>query len=129
MKLRLHIVAAAALLFAGTVVTAGRGSADELDFGRIDKFQSLGTGTARVGDPPKSIVEDEERHAVILTIWDADAQTKVYWRAADTKESQTTILPGRGVQTFQTLGVLKVEAIGQPYHEVKYGYVLLGLRQ
>jgi hypothetical protein len=129
MKLRLRLVASVALLLAGTMLTAGHGSAQEIDFGRIDKFQSLGTGTLHVGDPPKSIVDDDERHAVILTIWDAEAQTKVYWRASDTKESQTTIMPGRGIQTFQTLGVLKVEAVGAPYHEVKYGYVLLGLRQ
>jgi hypothetical protein len=129
MKLQLRFVAAVALLCAGTMLTAGPSSAQEIDFGKIDKFQSLGTGTLHVGDPPKSIVDDNERHAVILTIWDADAQTKVYWRAPDSKESRTTIMPDRGVQTFQTLGVLKVEAVGEPYHEVKYGYVLLGLRQ
>jgi len=132
MRRRLRLVeaaAAAALLAAGAMLAAAPAFAQEIDFGRIDKFQSLGTGTLHVGDPPKSIVDDDERHAVILTIWDADAQTKVYWRAADSKESQTTIMPGRSIQTFQTLGVLKVEAIGEPYHEVKYGYVLLGLRQ
>jgi hypothetical protein len=129
MKLQLRLVAAVALVCAGAMLTAGHSSAQEIDFGRIDKFQSLGTGTLHVGDPPKTIVDDDERHAVILTIWDADAQTKVYWRAPDGKESRTTMMPGRGIQTFQTLGVLKVEAVGEPYHEVKYGYVLLGLRQ
>ena len=129
MKLQFHVVAALALLCAGTILTTGHGSAQEIDFGRIDKFQSLGNGTLHVGDPPKTIVDDDERHAVILTIWDADAQTKVYWRAPDTKESQTTIMPDRGIQTFQTLGVLKLEAVGEPYHEVKYGYVLLGLKK
>jgi hypothetical protein len=129
MKLLLRLVAAVALLCAGATFTVGSSSAQEIDFGKIDKFQSLGTGTLHVGDPPKSIIDDDERHAVILTIYDADAQTKVYWRAPDSKESRTTIMPGRGVQTFQTLGVLKLEAIGEPYHEIKYGYVLLGLRQ
>lgn len=129
MKLRLHFVAAVALLCAGAIVTAGYGSAQEIDFGRIDKFQSLGSGTLHVGDPPKSIVDDDDLHAVVLTIWDTDAQTKVSWRAPDTKESRTIIMPDRGIQTFQTLGLLRLEAIGQPYHEVKYGYVLLGLRK
>jgi hypothetical protein len=129
MKRQLRFVTAAALLFAGAVLTAGHGSAQEIDFDRIDKFQSLGTGTLHVGDPPKSIVDDDEQHVVILTIWDADAQIKVYWRTPDTKESQTSIVPGRGIQTFQTFGMLKVQAVGEPYREVKYGYVLLGLRQ
>ena len=39
------------------------------------------------------------------------------------------MMPDRGIQTFQTLGVLRLEAIGEPYHEVEYGYVLLGLRK
>jgi hypothetical protein len=129
MKLQLHFVAALALLCAGTILTAGHGTAQGIDFGAIDKFQSLGNGTLHVGDPPKSIVDDDERHAIILTIWDADAQTKIYWRAPDTKESRTTIMPDRGIQTFQTLGVFRLEAIGAPDHEVKYGYVLLGLRK
>lgn len=129
MKLQLHFVAALALLCACTILTAGRSSAQEIDFGGIDKFQSLGSGTLNVGAPPKSIVDDSERHVVILTIWDADAQTKVYWRTPDTKESRTTIMPDRGIQTFKTLGVFRLEAIGEPYHEVKYGYVLLGLKK
>jgi hypothetical protein len=133
MKLQLQFVAALALLCAGTILTAaltaGHGSAQGIDFGAIDKFQSLGNGTLHVGDPPKSVVDDDERHAIILTIWDADAQTKIYWRAPDTKESRTTIMPDRGIQTFQTLGVFRLEAVGEPHHEVKYGYVLLGLRQ
>jgi hypothetical protein len=130
MKLQLHFVAALALLsMLATGLTAERGSAQGIDFGAIDKFQSLGNGTLHVGDPPKSIVDDDERHAVILTIWDADAQTKIYWRAPDTKESRTTIMPDRGIQTFQTLGVFRLEAVGEPHHEVKYGYVLLGLRK
>src|ERR1700733_5213670 len=129
MKLLLRLVAAVALLCAGATFTVGSSSAQEIDFGKIDKFQSLGTGTLHVGDPPKSIVDDDERHAVILTIWDADAQTKIYWRGPGTQEIRTTIMPDRGIQTFQTLGVFRLEAVGEPHHEVKYGYVLLGLRK
>ncbi len=98
----------------------------EIDFGKIDKFESLASGTLHVGAPPKTIVDDGERHVVVLTIWDADAETKVYWRSPDGE--RTTVIPGRGIQTFQTLGEFKLEAVGEPYHEVKYGYVLLGLR-
>ena len=129
LRIRWHIAAAMAVVCVGALVAARPGSAQDVDFGRIDKFQSLGTGTLHVGEAPKTLVDDAEQHAVILTIYDADAQTKVYWQAPGSKESRSTIMPGRGIQTFQTFGVLKVEAVGEPYHEVKYGYVLLGLRQ
>jgi len=33
------------------------------------------------------------------------------------------------VQTFQTAGELKLEAVGEPNREVQYGYVLLGLQK
>jgi hypothetical protein len=99
----------------------------EIDFGQIDKFESLGTGTLRVGDPPKTLIDDGSHHIVALTIWDADAETKVYWKSFD-GTPRTTTIPGRGVQTFQTAGDLRLEAVGDPYHEVKYGYVLLGAK-
>ncbi len=60
-----------------------------------------------------------------MTIWDADAETKVYWRSPD--GDRTAVIPGRGIQTFQTLGEFKLEAVGEPHHQVHYGYVLLGL--
>ena len=103
--------------------------AEEIDFGQIDKFESFGTGTLRVGLPPKTIIDDGERHVVILTIWDADAETKVYWRSPDGNAPRTTIIPGKGVQTFQTAGEFRLEASGAPNHRVEYGYVLLGLRK
>jgi hypothetical protein len=102
---------------------------EEIDFDRIDKFESLTTGTLRVGAPPKTLVDDGERHVVILTIWDADAETKVYWRSLDGNAPKTTIIPGKGIQTFQTAGEFKLEAVGEPNREVEYGYVLLGLRK
>jgi hypothetical protein len=89
----------------------------------------VASGSLRVGAPPKTIVHDGERHVVILTIWDADAETKVSWRSPDGTALRTTVIPGRGVQTFQTLGEFKLEAVGEPNHEVQYGYVLLGLRK
>jgi hypothetical protein len=104
-------------------------SAQETDFGKIDKFESLGSGTLHVGSPPKTIVDDDQRHVVILTIWDAHAETKVYWRSPDGNAPRTTVVSGPGVQTFHTLGEFKLEAVGEPNHEVQYGYLMLGLRK
>ena len=77
----------------------------------------------------RTIIDDGKRHVVILTIWDADAETKVYWRSPDGNDARTTIIPGKGIQTFQTAGEFKLEAVGEPNREVNYGYVLLGLRK
>lgn len=118
----------ATLTFAGAALWPAGGSAQEINFDQINKFESLGTGTLHVGAPPKTVIDDSERHVVILTIWDADAETKVYWRSPDGNDSRTTIIPGKGIQTFQTAGEFKLEAIGEPNREVNYGYVLLGLR-
>ena len=127
----LRIAAAVVLLLLGAVavVLPEETSAQEIDFGNVDKFESLASGTLRVGARPKTIVDDGERHVVILTIWDADAEMKVYWRSPDGNAPRTTVIPGRGVQTFQTLGEFKLEAVGEPNHEVQYGYVILGLRK
>jgi hypothetical protein len=122
-----HVVTAVALLGAVTLVSATL-NAEEIDFDQINKFESLATGTLNVGAPPKTLVDDGERHVVILTIWDADAETKVYWKSPD-GNARTTIMPGRGIQTFQTAGEFRLEAIGEPNHRVEYGYMLLGLRK
>jgi hypothetical protein len=124
-----HTVVALALLFAGAALRPASAFAQEINFDQINKFESLGTGTLRVGAPLKTIIDDGEHHVVILTIWDADAETKVYWRAADGNDPRTTIIPGKGIQTFQTAGEFKLEAVGEPNREVNYGYVLLGLRK
>ncbi|MFZ0148133.1 MAG: hypothetical protein WAM72_07255 [Xanthobacteraceae bacterium] len=90
-----HVVTALVVLGAVTLVSA-RVKAEEIDFGQINKFESLATGTLHVGAPPKTIVDDGERHVVVLTIWDADAETKVYWRSPD-GNARTTIIPGKGI--------------------------------
>ena len=122
----LSTVAGLLLLFGAA---PGTTRAQEINFDQINKFESLGTGTLHVGAPPKTIIDDGERHVVVLTIWDADAETKVYWRSADGNDARTTTIPGKGIQTFQTAGEFKLEAVGEPNREVNYGYVLLGLRQ
>jgi hypothetical protein len=119
-------------LLVPAIVLAADARAQEIDFDQINKFESVGKGTLSVGEPPKMIVDDSERHVVILTIWDADAETKVYWKPADAAAPdapRTTVIPGRGIQTFQTAGLLKLEAIGEPSHQIQYGYVLLGMRK
>jgi hypothetical protein len=125
MKVQVRLIAALALLCASAAPIC----AQDIDFGQIDKFESLGTGTLHVGAPPKTIIDDSEQHAVILTIWDADAETKVYWKSPDGSASRTTIIPGKGVQTFKTAGEFRLEALGDPDHHVEYGYVLLGLKK
>jgi hypothetical protein len=129
MSLRLRIAAVVTLPFAVAAFLPEKTFAQEIDFGKLDKFESFASGTLHVGAPPKTIVDDGERHLVILTIWNGDAETKVYWRSPDGNAPRTTVIPGRGVQTFQILGEFKLEAVGEPNHEVRYGYVLLGLRE
>jgi hypothetical protein len=119
----------ALLLAAGAAIWPDGASAQEINFDQINKFESLGTGTLHVGAPPKTIIDDGERHVVVLTIWDADAETKVYWRSPDGNDPRTTMIPGKGIQTFQTAGEFKLEAVGEPNREVNYGSVLLGVRR
>jgi hypothetical protein len=47
-------------------------------------------------------------------------ETKVYWRSPDGNDARTTIIPGKGIQTFQTAGEFKLEAVGEPNREVNY---------
>jgi len=125
----LRALAVLVLVYGNTMLAPGEVAAQEINFDQIDRFESLGTGTLRVGEPPKTIIDDGERRVVILTIWNADAETKVYWRSPDGNDARTTIIPGKGIQTFQTAGAFKLEAVGEPSREVNYGYVLLGLRK
>jgi hypothetical protein len=76
----------------------------------------------------KLFVDDGQRHSVILTILDANADTKIYWTSTN-GDVRTTVMPGRGVQTFQIAGQFKLEAVGEPNHEIKYAYVVLDLKK
>jgi hypothetical protein len=104
-------------------------SAQEIDFSRIGAFESMGSGTVRTGSPPKTLVDDDEQHAIFLTIWNSDTDAKVYWKALDGDKEQTTVIHGTGVRAFQTGGEFKIQAVGEGDHEVKYDYVLLHLRK
>jgi len=122
------IVSSALLGLTVVAVPAGI-SAQEIDFGRIGAFESMGAGTVRTGSPPKTLVDDDEQHAIFLTIWNSDTDAKVYWKALDSDKEQTTLIHGNGVRAFQTNGEFKIQAVGEGDHEVKYDYVLLHLRK
>jgi hypothetical protein len=129
MTLRILVSVAASLLaLGGSIPVSDYAQAQDIDFGQINKFESLGTGTLHVGSPPKTIIEDDTPHMVILTIYESDANAKIYWKPLDGSAVQSTVMPGRGVETFKTAGLFKLEAIGDPLHRVKYGYVLLHLK-
>lgn len=129
MNFPMRIMALLVLLYAGVALLPEQVHAQDIDFGQIDKFESLGTGTLHVGSPAKTIIDDDDRHAVILTIWESDAETKVYWRSVDGNVPRTTVIPEKGVETFQTAGEFRLEALGEPNRSVKYGYVLLRLKK
>jgi hypothetical protein len=103
--------------------------AQEIDFSRIGGFESMGSGTVRTRSPPKTLVDDDEQHAIFLTIWNSETDAKVYWRPLDGDKEQTTTIQGNGVRAFQTNGEFKIQAVGDGDHEVKYNYVLLHLRK
>ena len=120
MKRQTLVSVAASLLVQGVLVSQNV-HAQDFDFGQIEKFESLGTGTLHVGAPPKTVIDDNVRHMVILTIYEADADTKIYWRPLDANEVKTTVMPGRGVETLKTAGIFKLEAVGESHRRVKYG--------
>jgi hypothetical protein len=128
-KCRRWIVMSYALLGLAAVAAPAPTSAQEIDFSRIGSFESMGAGTVRSGGASKTLVDDDEPHAVFLTIWNSDTDAKVYWKALDSDKEQTTVIHGTGVRAFQTNGEFKIQALGDGDHEVKYDYVLVHLRK
>ncbi|HET7164749.1 MAG TPA: hypothetical protein VFI94_06360 [Pseudolabrys sp.] len=127
MRLRPFIhVAILALLCPGVLFYSGNAGAQMIDFGQIDSFESMGTGTQTGGSRPKTIVDDGEWHTVLFTILDSSTDAKIYWRSPD--GDQTTIIRGPSVKAFQTAGTFKVEALGNENQSFKYGYVLFRLK-
>jgi hypothetical protein len=47
-------------------------------------------------------------------------------RCASLNDTRTRTIRGKDIQTFQTAGEFKLEAVGEPNREVNYAYVLLG---
>ena len=120
---------ALALIGVAAPVASELAQAQVIDFGKIDAFESMGTATLRGGSPPKTIVDDGEAHTVFITVWEADTDTKVYWKSLDGNEPRTTVIHGTGAQAFQTAGELRLEALGDVNRSVKYGYLLLRLKK
>ena len=116
-------VAILALLFADLRPGA---RAQVFDFGQIEEFESLGSGTQTGGSPPKTIVDDNQRHTVLFTILESNTEAKIYWKSKD--GSQTTTIRGQGLRAFQTNGEFRIEATGDSTRNFRYGYVLLRLK-
>jgi hypothetical protein len=116
-------VAILALLYAGLQPGA---RAQVFDFGQIEEFESLGSGTQTGGSPPKTIVDDNQRHTVLFTVLESNTEAKIYWKTKD--GSQTTIIRGQGLRAFQTNGEFRIEATGDSTRSFRYGYVLLRLK-
>ncbi len=122
----MRVTATLALLYAGAIFHSENASAQVVDFGSIDAFESMGTGTQRGGSPPKTIVDDGERHTVFITILESNTEARIYWKSPD--GDQTTVIRGPGVKAFQTVGQFKIEALGDESKSFKYGYVLFRLK-
>ncbi len=124
-RMRLALVAMVAALLCAQL--HGRSArAQVFDFGSIEAFESLGSGTQRGGDPPRTIVQDGERHTVLFTILESNTEAKIYWRSPE--GPQTTIMRGEGLRAFQTAGEFRIEATGDEHHSFRYGYVLFRLK-
>lgn len=117
------------LLGAATPFTPATVHAQQFDFSQIGAFESMGSGVARGGSSPKTIVEGTEGHVVLLTIWNSDTDAKLYWKALDGGAPQTTVVHGTTVRAFQTAGGFKLQALGNDTQRVKYDYVVLRLNK
>jgi hypothetical protein len=124
-----RLIVSGAVLGLAVVAAPAALLAQEIDFSRVGGFESMGSGTVRTGSPPKTLVDDDEQHAIVLTIWGSETDAKVFWKPLDGDKEQTTTIQGNGVRAFQTNGEFKIQAVGDGDREVKYNYVLLHLRK
>ena len=123
----MRVAATLTLLYAGVFFHSENARAQEFDFGEIDAFETMGTGTQRGGSPPKTIVDDRERHAVTFTILESNTEARIYWKSMNGE--QTTLMHAPGVKVFQTVGQFRIEALGDENHSFKYGYLLFRLKK
>lgn len=122
-QVSIYVAAMLALIYAGLQSGA---RAQVFDFGQIEEFESLGSGTQKGGSPPKTIIDDGARHTVLFTILESNTEAKIYWKSKD--GSQTTIMRGQGLRAFQTVGEFRIEAVGDDSRSFRYGYVLFRLK-
>jgi len=125
MRLSIWVFAAAMMTLTYAGLQSGA-HAQVFDFGQIEEFESLGSGTQKGGVAPKTIVDDGGRHTVLFTILESNTEAKIYWKSKD--GNQTTIMRGQGLRAFQTIGEFKIEAVGDDSHSFRYGYVLFRLK-
>jgi hypothetical protein len=123
----MRVAVTLALLYAGATFHSENATAQVVDFGQIDAFESMGTGMQRGGSPPRTIVDDGERHTVLITILESNTEARIYWKSTD--GDQTTVIRGPSVKAFQTAGQFKIEALGEENHNFKYGYMLFRLKK
>jgi hypothetical protein len=123
----MRVAATLTLLYAGVFFHSENASAQVFDFGQIDAFETMGTGTQRGGSPPKTIVDDSEQHAVFFTILESNTEAKIYWKSMNGE--QTTLMRGPSVRVFQAAGQFRIEALGDENHSLKYGYLLFRLKK
>jgi hypothetical protein len=121
----MRVMAMLILVSAGLCLVPAK--AQEIDFGRVRAFESMGSGEVNGASPPKAIIADSDPHTVVLTIWDSNTDAKVFWKSLDDAAPHTTLIHGTGVRAFQTAGEFKVQAIGNADQTVKYDYLLLRL--
>ena len=122
----MRVAATLTLLYAGVLFQSENAGAQVFDFGQIDAFKSMGTGTQRGAAPPRTIIDDGERHTVFFTILESNTEAKIYWKSMSGE--QTTIIHGSTVKAFQTVGQFRIEALGDENHSFKYGYMLFRLK-
>ena len=77
-QVSIYVAALLALLYAGLQSGA---RAQVFDFGQIEEFESLGSGTQKGGSPPKTIIDDGARHTVLFTILESNTEAKIYWKS------------------------------------------------
>jgi len=119
----IYVAAVLALIYAGL---HGEAHAQRFDFGQIEEFEALGSGTQKGGAPAKTIIDDGARHTVMFTILESNTEAKIHWKSKD--GSQTTIMRGQGLRAFQTVGEFRIEATGDDSKSFRYGYVLFRLK-
>jgi hypothetical protein len=119
----IYVAAVLALIYAGL---HGEAHAQMFDFGQIEEFESLGSGTQKGAAPAKTIIDDGARHTVMFTILESNTEAKIHWKSKD--GSQTTIMRGQGLRAFQTVGEFRIEATGDDSRSFRYGYVLFRLK-
>ena len=78
-------------------------NAQVFDFGQIDSFKSMGSGTQRGGAAPKTIVDNTDRHTIVITILESNTRRQDFLEVGGRKpadhihpRNDRTGIPDRG---------------------------------